>query len=85
MSELVWDFGSLGEKEEEEYIRVLLSQFCEENLIFKKVFEQDSYLNDTIKLIMGAQNKIKNLAHEASVSQRDIQRGFPIITFFLIH
>ena len=83
MNELIWDFGSLSQDQESDYVKALLEIFCTENHIFKQFDKQDPKLAFLSKVITESQELVRKITgNVASVSQRDFQRVFKLITFF---
>ena len=77
MNQLIWDFGTLDKDQEADYVKALLDQFSEDN-VFKR------FSNESLsKTITSAQQLVRTLTENiASVSQRDFQRVFKLVSFF---
>ena len=83
MMELIWDFGALDDSQEADYVKALLDQFAEQNSIFERLTKQEVILTTFSGWICAAQSMIRKITgNVASVSQRDFQRVFKLISYF---
>ena len=85
MNQLLWDFGALDESAEADYVKALLDQFAEENSIFERLVKQEVTLTQLSEWVTSSQKLIREITGNiASVSQRDFQRVFKLISFFFL-